>query len=213
MSSSNRDPNSDEYIVSIDFPIIMQNIDNFLTPQKRGFGLSYSGTVFNYRPSILYQSKQCQVKISCMRDRPYEEVELSFLYGRLHAPIDKDIMEWNKEMCWCWHRVDAGSPLLSFLDGLSPADAEKLPFPEIFRAFFESSRNMGWTRSEFMARKHAMIWEHYDQRLFNLFDIGYPHLWEEYINFLKEYTRLRQEQDNSSEHFIYDGLPLRYKIC
>ena len=206
-------PNSDEYIISVDFPIIMQNIDKFLKPQNRGFELTYSGAVSNYKPSILYQSKQCQIRISCMRDRPYEDVELSFLYGRLHAPIDRDILAWNKEMCWCWHRVDAGSPLLSFLDGLSPADAEKLRFPEILGAFFESSKNMSWSVPEFMARKHAMIWEHYDQRFFNLFDVGYPYLWEEYVNFLKEYSRLRQEKDNSSESFIYQGLPFRYKIC
>jgi len=207
MSSPNLDPTSAEYIASVDFPIIMQDIDKFLKPQKRGFELIYSGVVSERYSSILYQSKQCQIRISGMRDRPHEGVELSFLYGRLHAPIDKDIMDWNNERCWCWHGVHA----LSFLDGLSPADAEKLQHPKISQVFYESSKDMGWERSEYMARLHAMIWEHYDQRLFNLFDVSYPNLWEEYVNFLKEYSRIRQEKGNSSERF--EGLPFRYKIC
>src|SRR5574338_1437072 len=95
--------NSEEYLVSVELPIIIKNVEKFLKPQDRGFELTYSGAVFNYKPSILYQSKQCKIRISCRRDRPYEEVELSVHYGRLHAPVDKDIMEWNKERCWCWH--------------------------------------------------------------------------------------------------------------
>ena len=207
-------PNTAEYLVSVEFPLIIQNIEKFLKPQDRGFELTYSGAVPNYKPSILYQSKQCQIRISCLRDRPYEEVELSVHYGRLHAPLDKDIMEWNNEKCWCWHRLD-GSPLLFFLDELPPADVDKLIVPQISREFIASSKNMGWTVSEHFARKHAVIWEHYDQRLFNLFDLNYPNLWEEYVDFLKEYSSLRKEKDNSLELHFYDGVqyPLRSKIC
>lgn len=210
--------NSDEYIINVELPIIIQNIEEYLRPQDRGFELLHSGAVPNYKPSILYQSKQCKIRISCKRDRPYEEVELLVNYGRLHAPLDKDIMEWNNERCWCWHRLD-GSPLLFFLDRIAPSDVDKLITPRVSRDFIESSKNMEWTVSEHFARKHAIIWEHYNQRLFNLFDLDYQNIWEEYANFLKEYSRLRAEKGDSLErHFygqFYDGerLPLRYNIC
>ena len=53
-------PNSDEYIVSVDFPIIMQDIDKFLKPQKIGFELSYSGTtyVFNVTHFTSYRAEE-----------------------------------------------------------------------------------------------------------------------------------------------------------
>jgi hypothetical protein len=48
---------------------------------------------------------------------------------------------------------------------------------------------------------HAMIWEHYGQRLFELFDLRRPDLWEKYSSFVIQ---------------VYDlkGFPLSHKrIC
>jgi hypothetical protein len=205
-------PNSYEHIVSIELPKILQAFEKFLRPQDRGFELVYSGLVPNHAPTILYQSNQCKTIIRCRRDRPYDPLEAYVYYGRLHAPLDEDIIEWHGEKCHCWHSLHSG-PLLAFLDGLSPTEAEKLTIARISRDVFELSKGMGWTTAEFLAREQAMIWEHYGQHLFDLFDVSYPNLWEEYVNFLKEYSRILQEKDNALERFIYLGRPLRYKIC
>ena len=37
--------------------------------------------------------------------------------------------------------------------------------------------------------QQAMIWEHYEQRFFELFDLRRPDLWDDYIGFLKEYEK------------------------
>jgi len=201
-----------EYIISAEFPKVFQAIDEFLKPQSKGFELVYYGDVPNSFPSIFYQSNQCQIRLQCLRDRPWDEIEIHTYYGRLHAPLDKEIIEWNGEKCYCWHNL--GSPLLYFLDGQSPTEANSLEFiiPRTSREFLELSKDKGWTVPEHSARKHAFIWERYDQRLFDLFDLRYPVLWEEYVNFLKEYDRINKEKSTMKVIGI-DNRPARYKIC
>jgi hypothetical protein len=205
--------NSYNYIVSVEFPNIFQAIEKFLKPQDRGFELVYSGFVPNHSPTILYQSNQCKMRIRCDRDRPYDDIEVSVNYGRLHAPLDEDIIEWNGEKCYCWHSLGP-RPLLHFLDGLSPFEAEQLTFSRIERDFFESSRDKGWTVSEHFARKHAMIWKHYNQCFFDFFDLQYPKVWEEYSLFLKKYYEIDGEKNKLSRAF-FNGVhyPFLYKVC
>lgn len=133
-------------------------------------------------------------------------------YGRLHAPLDKDIIEWQNERCYCWHNL--GKPLMYFLDGQSPAEANSLEFiiPRTSREFLELSKDKGWAVPEHSAREHAFIWERYGQRFFDLFDLHYPDLWEEYANFFREYERIRNEKSQMRVMGI-DTKPPRYKIC
>jgi hypothetical protein len=205
---------SDEYIVSNEFPNILQAIEKFLKPQDRGFELVYAGLVPNRRPAILYQSSQCKMRIHCRRDRDYSSIELSISYGRLHAPRDEDTMEWNGKKCLCWHRLTL-SPLLFFLDGLSPAKAVELKFGRTkVEADFLASSRKEWSVPEHWARRHAMLWEHYDQRLFNLFDLNRPDLWEEYATFLKEYYEM-DTKTNKSSRSVFNGVdhPFLYQVC
>ena len=205
--------NSYEYIVSVEFPYIFQAVDKFLKPQDRGFELVYSGLVSNHSPTILYQSDQCKLRIRCSRDRSYDPLELSVTYGRLHAPHDEDLIEWNGEKCYCWHRLTV-SPLLLFLDGLSPAESLELPRSNIEDDFFNLSRGKEWTVPEHFARKHAMIWKHYDQRLFDLFDLNYPNLWQKYATFLKEYYEIDSEKTKMLKAFFNgERNPFLYKVC
>ena len=203
---------SHEYIVKFEFPKVFQAIDEFLKPENRGFELVYYGEVPNSFPSIFYQSNQCQIRIQCLRDQRDPEIEIHVSYGRRHAPLDKDIIEWNNERCYCWHNL--GRPLLYFLDGQSPAEANSLEFiiPRTSREFLELSKDKEWTIPQHSARKHAFIWEHYDHHLFDLFDLRYPDLWEEYVNFLKEYDRINTEKSTMKVIGI-DTRPPKYKIC
>lgn len=205
--------NKYEYIVKVEFPIIFRAIEKYLKPQNWGFKLFYSGIVPNHRPTILYQSKQCKMKIKCTRDRTYDPIELLITYGRNHAPIDEETIEWNGEKCSCWHRVDA-SPLLHFLDGLSPAEAVELTVSRIEQDFIESRRGKEWEVPEFFARKHALIWNHYGQRFFDLFDLNHQNLWEEYAAFLKEYYVVGAEKHDLLLAF-FNGVhyPFPYQVC
>ncbi|MBU0661622.1 hypothetical protein KKG22_05630 [Patescibacteria group bacterium] len=205
--------NSYEYIVNVEFPNIFQAIEKILKPQNKGFELVYSGLVPGHPPTILYQSYQCKMRIRCSRDRPYDDIELSVTYGRLHALDNDDLIEWNGEKCYCWHRLTA-SPLLLFLDGLSPAEAVKLTFSRIEDDLFKLSRDKEWTVPEHFARKHAMIWKHYDQRFFDLFDLNYPNLWQEYATFLKDYYEIDSEKTKMLKAF-FNGVhhPFLYKVC
>lgn len=200
-----------ENIVKVEFPKVLQEIEKYLRPNDHGFELIHVGAVPNSLPSILYQSKQCKLRIQSLRDRPYEEIELYFYYGRLHAPLDKDVIEWNNDKCYCWHSLEFGQAL-NFLDGMSPIDLVKGDYvtPRAVKEFFESNKEAKWWRSrpKFFSKKHAFLWKYYGQRLFNLFDLNYPDLWDDYKNFLKDYYKQYNEKFSARS---YD--PPRYNVC
>jgi hypothetical protein len=114
---------------------------------------------------------------------------------------------WNGEKRRCWHQVEMA---ISFLDGFSPAYANEsnFPTPPIVRDFSQSHKGLG--QKEYIVRKHAYIWEHYGQRLFDVFDLRRPELWSEYEKFLKEYYIYVYKQNKISE---IPGDTPPYKIC
>ena len=205
--------NSNEYIAQVEFPKIFQVIETYLKPENRGFKLAYSGLSSNNSAIILYQSTQCKLRIWCNRDRPFDPLEFSVTYGRLHAPIHEDVMEWNGKKCHCWHGFTSKT-LLPFLDGLSPAEALEIRRSRIEEEFLKVWEGKDWDSTEIFARKHAMIWEHYGERFFNLFDLNRADLWEEYATFLKEYYEIDSEKTKTVKA-IFDGVrrPLRQDIC
>jgi hypothetical protein len=205
--------NSNEYIVQVEFPKIFKVIGTHLKPENRGFKLVYSGLGSKNSTTILYQSNQCKLRIGCSRDRPFDPLEFSVTYGRLHAPIDEDVMEWNGEKCLCWHGLSSNT-LLPFLDGLSPADAIELESSSIEEEFFKLWQDKNWTAPEIFAREHAMIWEHYGQDFFDLFDLNRPDLWEKYTAFLKDYYEIDSEKTKTVKA-IFNGVryPLRQNVC
>jgi hypothetical protein len=205
--------NSNEYIIRAEFPKIFQVIETYLKPENRGFELVYSGLSSNNSATILYQSNQCKLRIRCNRDRPFDPLELSVTYGRLHAPIDEDVMEWNGKKCHCWHGFSTKT-LLPFLDGLSSAEAIELKYSRIEEEFFKSGRDKDWAAPEIFAREHAMIWEHYGQGFFDLFDLNRPDLWEEYAAFLKEYYEIDSKKTKIVKA-IFNGVryPFLQNVC
>ena len=231
-----------EDIIKVEFPKVLQEIEEFLRPNDNGFELVHVGAVPNTLPSILFQSKQCKIRIQSLRDRPYEEIELYIHYGRLHAPLDKDVISWNDEKCYCWHSL-ASDPVLYFLDGLSPADIINRDFeiPQAVREFSESIKEQKykdeiralqwlaesireekypgelssgiWSRAKYLSKQHAFLWKYYGHRLFDLFDLNHPDLWEEYRHFLKEYYELRHEKYKQKKFQLFTDDPPKYNIC
>ncbi len=199
-----------ENIVKIEFPKILQEIEKNLRPNDHGFELIHVGAVPNSLPSILYQSKQCKLRIQSLRDRPHDGIELYVHYGRLHAPLDKDVIEWNNDKCYCWHSLLNGQ-VLNFLDGVSPIDLVSGDYvtPRGYKEFSESNKEAKWwSPPKSLSKRHAFLWKYYGQRLFNLFDLNYPNLWDDYRNFLKDYYK--QYNEKFSAH-SYN--PPRYNVC
>jgi hypothetical protein len=132
---------------------------------------------------------------------------ISIYYGRLHAPDDKNVISWNGEEYYCWH--DLNEPLL-FLDRLSPREAAERsihgPRPNAMDIFDKSvlGKSLAHKQPEWLVRMHASIWEHYGQRLFELFDLRCPEIWREYTDFIKIFTR--------SKDYFQNCFPQRIKF-
>ena len=194
---------------------LIQMLESILNFEYWGFKQTYSGLSNEAYPFVIYDSKWCRVKFALRAGEKYRGDEMSVSYGRLHAPNDKGVMIWNGEECFCWNPwLEA----LYFLDGLSPQEAvnklrDKAEWPRVAEQFKQSKLGKELARPkhpEWMTRMHAAIWEAYGERLFELFDLRKPDLWNQYRLFgIKFY------------HFLFpDGLiapipghPSPYNIC
>ena len=104
-------------------------------------------------------------------------------------------MEWRGEKCRGWHNI---SEPVRFLDGLSPLEAAEQTniqkkSPHVIESFEQSEIGKKLLHEyppKAVLVMHATIWEHYGQRLFELFDLRRPDLWDKYRVFVREYYRL-----------------------
>ncbi|MBT3322437.1 MAG: hypothetical protein HN392_09150 [Anaerolineae bacterium] len=184
---------SHEYIISIELPKIIQAIDTFWEPKQRGFKLFDVGTSYRNCVTVLYQSSQCKIRLWFMRDRPWDNMEIHVSYGRLHAPVERDFMNWNGEPHSCWHKPII-HPIFSFLDGLSPKESLARGVSDTIRHFLKMKEGKNWPLPEAFSREQKYIWDNYGQRLFALFDLSNTKLWDKYVDFLKEYYPIRDNQ-------------------
>ena len=150
---------------------------------------------------VIYDSERCRVRfdLSNIGRLPGED-ELYAMYGRLHALNDDVVMDWRGDKRWCWH-YSIPEPLL-FLDGYSPQQIfayrekeGKYPSPPVLATKHQSEQDREFRRLYPPASviwREALIWEHYGDRFFGLFDIGREDLWEEYERFIQEYYRERR---------------------
>jgi len=165
---------------------------------------------------IIYDSEWCRLRFGYSRRFPPDDHELYILYGRLHASNEDEIMLWNGEKCYCWHGI--GLTHLYFLDGFSPAETLNSSIngrlPDGIGGFRESDlgrqlRREGGPRYGIV--RQSVIWKHYGLRLFELFDLRRPDLWEQYTDYLKEYYRIRDEKAGINGDVLFT--PPLYKIC
>ncbi len=185
------------------FPALIRAVQHHLDLERWGFRIIHSGKLLNHS-GIILQSEFCKIKTVTFRDRPYEEPEIHFSYGRLHAPNEDNLMMWKGEKHHCWHGIWQA---LNFLDGLTPYEAFKNPkAPMFIYDFNQKNKFKGWLREEMAIKREIAIWEHYGQNLFNLFDLRHPDLWQKYSAFYKELYDIRV---NYPDHSITPS----YKIC
>jgi len=179
-------------VISLYFQII--NGSN-LDLKKWKFKLSFKDFGHMSYQKVIYDSPFCRLNLSFSRQRLPKYDELSIFYGRLHAPDDKTFMVWQDQECHCWH---ANLNYLMFLDGLSSYDAAEQEKNQIYLPpvvlEFRNSTIGKQLREEYPPKyaviRESFIWQHYGQRLFDLFDLRQTDLWEEYRKFLKEYYEL-----------------------
>jgi hypothetical protein len=137
---------------------------------------------------LIYDSEWCRLSLIWGGWDPLGGNSISIYYGRLHAPNEEATMVWNGEECYCWHRFEQA---LHFLDGQTPEYASKTMYTHnLIEQYKRSELGQSFTgkrrQPEWLARKHATIWQHYGKHLFELFDLRRPDLWERYRQFLKE---------------------------
>jgi hypothetical protein len=174
---------------------LVQMIEENLDVKRWGFHLTYKNFARANEIVVVYNSQWCKINFTFSRQRIPQHDELSIEYGRLHAPNEEPFMVWEGEKCRCWHNV---LDPLRFLDGLSPNEAAEQvmtlkQLPHVVRDFRESA--FGKKLLEEYPPKSAIVlqsilWKHYNDRLFELFDIRHPKLWNSYRKFIKEYYAL-----------------------
>lgn len=174
-------------------------IEDTLDFERWDFKLSYSDFSKMSNQEIIYDSPSCRISFTFYRERLPIYDELRIYYGRLHATNDGTFMEWQGKKCHCWHNFI--KPLM-FLDGLSPQIATKHDkmgkhAPKVVDEF--SSSDIGIKLIKEYPPKYALalekvIWKNYGQRLFDLFDLRKPELWDQYKRFLQEYYQITGEK-------------------
>ncbi len=179
-----------EDIVKNEFPGFVQMLERCMNFERWGFKQTFYGLAPEFVPSVIYDSESCRVRFLWYRADPRDGYPtLDIKYGRLHASNHKRFITWNGQWCYCWHDIKM---VLNFLDGLHPHEAVKMQnkWPRVIDQFIQSNKGRTWSEIEWTARTHAAVWEHYENRLFDLFDLRHSDLWEQFARFIKEFYRL-----------------------
>ena len=170
---------------------LIDRLERYLDPAHWGFRLSYVHQLTGRK--VIYDSPACRVKFSLLID-VREGDSIQTWYARSHVPDDADLlMEWQGERCFAWHNIRL-DPFWQFLEGISASEAAEHLRAKIYwsvgQAFRETELGRSLRGPDASLALHAYIWQHYGERLFSLFDIRRPDLWEEFRRFLREYYEL-----------------------
>jgi len=174
---------------------LLELIEENLEIERWNFHAAFTKFIKPRNIKIVYDSEWCRIKFMFSRMHFPETDEILIEYGRLHAPNEELFMKWNGEVCRCWHNIL--NPL-RFLDGLSPAEAYvqamvDKQLPSAVRNFKQSQHGKKLLK-EYPPKSaialQSTLWKTYEKKLFELFDLRRPGLWEEYRQFLREYYRL-----------------------
>jgi hypothetical protein len=140
---------------------------------------------------LIYNSEWCRISIVWGGGDYLGGNSISIYYGRLHAPNESAKMIWNGEECHAWHSFEHA---LHFLDGRSPTEAAKmnLSIPIIDKYYEKEYREKFHRRQpEWLMQMHMEVWKHYGKRLFEVFDLRQPRLWDQYREFLKAFCDIK----------------------
>ena len=187
---------------------LLESIMNF---KKWGFKQSYLSISHGIFPVTVYDSEWCRVRFSFEHSGerfPDPDIRLDTRYGRSHA-VDHDFfLTIEGDVYWCWHDVNDA---LRFLDGMTPQEAahewkEYRRQPPYVMNTIQALVDRNIPHPEREIRTQAAVWQHYGHKLFLIYDLRKPKVWEEYLKFMREFHALI----GSESHF---GMPPLDKIC
>jgi hypothetical protein len=149
---------------------------------------------------IIYNSQWCRVKFYIEIDR--NDMILRVGYGRLHAPDNDWVSKWNGEDYYFWNNDTGDLELVFlFLDGISYEDAFNIKRIKqeshwLFERFdgSELAQQLFRKPEEKTIQWNALVWQQYGTRLFEVFDLRRPSIWQKYIDFITNYYKLRDEK-------------------
>jgi len=167
---------------------------------------------------ILYGSDLCKFTI-LWEDWDYMGgYSINIYYGRLHASNEAAAMQWNGDECKCWHRAENVIHFLDFLDGQKLPDKIPIgwlsshPVDDEFRQSEVGKSMTGKRRqTEWLMRMESAIWERYAPRLFEVFDLRRPELWEQYREFLRA-CYVAEGRSEEIDEKKWKMLPY-YRVC
>jgi hypothetical protein len=186
-----RDSNKPESIDKV-WEALQDLIEETLEIKGWNFSPTYTKFIKPNNYKLIYDSEWCRVKIMFSRMHFPETDKLLIDYGRLHAPNEEPFMVWNGERCRCWHNVldplrFLDSQTASATQAQSAADTQLPPIVRDFRKSKLGKKLLNEYPPKSTLVLQDTIWTHYGERLFELFDLRRPDLWDEYRHFLKEY--------------------------
>lgn len=157
------------------------------------WGFKESARFHSTSPKIIYESEFCRLNFFWEGWDYGLGYSMGILYGRLHAPDDEISIVWQGRECHCWHHIE---PALHFLDGTNPQDAAKMYYrSHVIHRFRLSELGKSLAEKhyqpEWLIRAHSAVWEHYGQRLFELFDLRRPKIWEKYQVFIRDVFKIK----------------------
>ncbi len=190
---------------------LIEFISQHLDYTTYGFHTSYHD-LERHNPYVALDSEWCRVSFTLDMNRPYEQDMLKVRYGRVHAPNEQFVMEWEGKSCWCWHKYIHA---VFFIAGITPEETvdmmSRRDYPNVVQEFFDSklaSQYHKEYRPKYDLHLHKTIWEHYGQRFFEVFDVRQFDIWEQFKFFVKEIFRIKGRTSLP----IVD-LPPSYEIC
>jgi hypothetical protein len=169
-------------------------IEETLNLQRWGFRESFQEFGRGGMHRVIYDSQWCRVRFDYSRGHNPTHDEIHIYYGRLPAPNDDLYIISGDQKCRCWHNV---VETLYFLDGLSAAQVVEQQkrgiLPAAIEEFIhtekaEQFRNM--RVPYFSIAREAVIWNHYGQGLFEVFDVRRTDKWDAYRQFVKRYHEI-----------------------
>ena len=166
-----------------------------LDPSPESWGFDKNIRLPN-KLTVIYDSEFCRVKFA-LRPSDYGPVYATYIfYGRLHAPDDQQYMQWNNENCLCWHSNITGLTL-PFIEGISPQQLAENS-GDIWQSLEKDFNVFPSDYVQHPLSLHSKIWGKYGKRLFSIFDLRNPELWEEYSKYSNEYNEARHKKWNIS---------------
>jgi hypothetical protein len=181
---------------------MLRIVDNFSMLKWWGFKESFRS---NMGTELIYDSEWCRISFVWGGWDPLGGNSISIYYGRLHAPNESATMIWDGEECHAWHRF---IPAIHFLDRRSPIEASKAGTSHTLTDKYyedEYRKNFHRRQPEWLIKMHMEIWEYYDKRFVELFDLRKSDLWEQYRRFLKGFYDIKGRRRSI--------VPARDKVC